>query len=245
MNFTEFYLDLGINHWNTISIKFNEEDVNDVNTTIEEIVSYIGEEFKGCSSQYLLSIGKHEKGLNERPHYHINICYDEKYQTKRNEKNESRRRKKYWKDEMVNDTPIFTQKIGNAKTEEEIKKCIMYPWKEGNIIDTKIFKRAYIIPEHIILELSTLATGLYEAKRAKDLHRQKQENKNRTIRGQLLDMIEEKSFSNYQSYKEFIYTSYYEGRDIDDYHCRQDIQKNIQEIAIYKKIVPYWYFDKA
>ena len=65
-----------------------------------------------------------------------------------------------------------------------------------------------------------------------------------SIQETLVELCTGRVFPTYQTYKEFIWTAFYKDLSLDEYPDRNLFQKEIINVAVKLKVVPYHYFDK-
>ena len=101
------------------------------------------------------------------------------------------------------------------------------------------------IPRHLIQFLESYAKIEYEAKRHRDLAKIRASEKTENLQSQILALIPNNvAFTDYGSFKRYIYTKFYEKLKITEYPQRRTVENAVQNIAIFKKIVEPYYFDK-
>lgn len=233
----EFYLGEKLEEMKTLSFKFNlgESDLSDPDYDIEneiiKIVSYVGSYARKC---YYVA-GRHDEGKNEQPHIHINIIVEGYTSTS----HESRRRNKYFSDMGYEKVDSLTMKEGVIIDMDSAQKCLAYPLKEGKVVSSRN------IPTSLLQFLESYAKIEYEAKRQRDLAKDRASAKTENLQSQILALIPANlHFTDYGTYKTYIYTKFYESLKINEYPQRRTVESAVQNIAIFRKVVNPWYFDK-
>jgi len=226
------------------SYKFNIGDATD--EEIEEfILGIYNYHIDNSTGVYLATCGKHTGGVKELPHIHFHIIST----TYKGTTNESLRRKKWFQKQTKNGfklPPRLSSKQGKITCLEEIEKCLMYPYKEKKIYPLPLssFTSLTQIPLKIHQHLEAKGEAAFAAKQDLDLAKQRKLQKAITLQGQLQQLLGTKKYDNYQQYKEFIYEAYYKSLSLDEYPDLNNLQKEIKNLALFRKIVPYHYFDK-
>lgn len=220
--------------WN-ISVKDNDLDF------VDNLLYYAR---RYSQDKFYISAGVHEKGVNTHPHIHVHFGFREFVPGK--DTNHSRALTKYcethdcWKPEGV------IQQIKQADL-GALEKCLKYPWKEGTLIEIKhrAHKQAYVLPETLNLYMMESAKALFDASVLQQRQAQKKTDKYDTIMGALVHIVGEASFSNYQEYKEYVYSCFYQDLELNKFPNPPDFMRAVQKVAIFKKIVSPWYFDRS
>lgn len=226
----EFYLAEKLEELKTLSFKFNLGVTNGTEEW-KHIQMYVAEH---CDKYYYV-IGRHDEGKNEQPHLHINFIVSNYVGTS----HESRRRNKYFSDMGWVKVDSLTMKEGVVIDLDCAQKCLAYPLKEGKLVSSRN------IPTALLQFLESYAKLEYEAKRQRDLAKDRASAKTENLQSQILALIpNDLHFTDYGSYKQYIYTKFYESLKINEYPQRRTVESAVQNIAIFRKIVNPWYFDK-
>lgn len=225
-----FYLGENLEERKTLSFKFNLGDSDGISAT-EHIVMYVQELCRKC---YYVA-GRHNEGKNEEPHIHINFIVDGYTETS----HESRRRTKYFKDMGYEKVEGLSMKEGIITDIDSAQKCLAYPLKEGLLVASGN------IPQRLLQVLEVYAGIEYEAKKQRDCAKKRSSEKTENLQSQILELIPKNlHFTDYSTYKKYIYTKFYENLKMNEYPQRRSVESAVQNIAIFKKIVDPWYFDK-
>lgn len=229
--------------WANLSYKFNTElDNPDLH-----LLSYIKSRIKDEKIPFFVAIGIHSQGKSSEKHCHISVVLPTNNYVK--SKNDSRDRKKYYEESEVELEVKTSLKIGSISDVEAFEKCLKYPWKEGKIvnINTPFYERhynIYKIPIAVESYLKESAIGLFQSKLQRERLKNRSDERASNIQNELLTILGERTFDDYSSYKHYIYTEYYKGLEIENYPDHNILQKNVQKVAIFRKIIPPYYFDK-
>ena len=236
----EFYLEESLGEAKTLSFKFNlgdssgrskDEFADEVREQVDNISMYVAEH----SRAYYMSAGRHMEGKNERPHVHVNFVVHDYVGTS----HESRRRNKYFMDMGYSKIHSLSMREGIVNDMECAQKCLAYPMKEGLLVSSSH------IPDSLLTKLEVYAGLEYEKKLQRDLEKQRAGERTEKLQNQILALIPKNmNFTDYFSYKQFIYTKFYSSLQINEYPQRRSVESAVQNIAIFKKIVDPWYFDK-
>ena len=227
----EFYLAENLGETKTLSFKFNIGEVERAYEQIDNISMYVSEHSKA----YYMVAGRHLEGKNEQPHIHANFIVCEYIGTS----HESRRRNKYFLDMGYQKIEGLSMKEGIVDNQECAQKCLAYPLKEGLLVSS------FRIPDKLLAKLEVFAGIEYEKKLQRDLEKQRASERTEKLQNQILAfMTNNLHFTDYGSYKRYIYTKFYESLKINEYPQRRSVESAVQNIAIFKKIVEPWYFDK-
>lgn len=229
-----FYATEALEDCATLSFKFNcppaytEERLNDV---IDHLCMYVSEH---CSDYYATA-GKHVEGKNCVPHIHLN-CIARDY---KNIGNESRRRREWAKGMGYSFIKGISMRQGIVEDVGCAQKVLAYPLKEGNVMSS------HRIPSDILSFLLIYGQQEWEAKKQRDLQKVRQQEKTENLHNQILELIPKSlHFTDYGSYKRYIYTKFYENLKLNEYPQRRSVETAVQNIAIFIKVVEPWYFDK-
>lgn len=226
-----FYLGENLEEAKTLSFKFNLGE-SDGEEAVGHIVMYVSEL---CESCYYVA-GRHNEGKNEQPHIHINFIVKGYVGTS----HESRRRTKYFSESGYGKVEGLTMKEGVVTDIDSAQKCLAYPLKEGLLISS-----SGNIPGRLLQVLEVYAGIEYEAKKQRDLAKTRASEKTENLQSQILALLPSNLyFTDYGTYKRVIYTKFYDSLKINEYPQRRTVENAIQNIAIFKKIVEPWYFDK-
>lgn len=224
----------------SLSYKFNIENDDIIAPTISDIISYTDSISNG---KKYCTIGKHTSGINEQPHVHVNIIVEEFQKTK----NESRRRSNWFKSNDLDLIEGLSLKTSGVNDIEKFTKCMQYPYKEGKLIELpKHFKNKFEeFTSEQVQYLQESAKALYQIKLDNDRKKKRSSDKTNNLMQEVLQLLGDKQFTNYQSYKEYIYDAYFKDLEIEEYPELNNLQKSIQKVSIFRKIVPPYYFDKT
>uniref|UniRef100_UPI0040483D99 hypothetical protein n=1 Tax=Limnohabitans sp. TaxID=1907725 RepID=UPI0040483D99 len=227
----EFYLGEKLEELKTLSFKFNIGD-QDHKESVENIRMYVMENSKKC---YYIA-GRHDEGRNEQPHVHVNFLVEDYIATS----HESRRRNKCFNDLGYRKLDNLTMREGVVIDLDSAQKCLAYPLKEGKLVSS-----SSNIPVELQKYLESYAKIEYEAKKQQALSKQRASEKTENLQNQILALLPSNlHFTDYGSYKRYIYTKFYETLQINEYPQRRTVESAVQNIAIFRKIVEPWYFDK-
>lgn len=227
----EFYLAEDLGKTKTLSFKFNSDEIDRIEEQVDNISMYVSEH----SRSYYMVAGRHLQGKNEKPHVHVNfVVHDFVGDT-----NEPRRRNKYFLEAGYQKIEKLSMREGIVDDQECALKCLAYPLKEGLLVSS--FK----IPNNLLTKLKVYAGIEYEKKCQRDLEKQRASERTEKLQNQILALIPNNlHFTDYGTYKRFIYTKFYETLKINEFPQRRSVESAVQNIAIFKKIVDPWYFDK-
>lgn len=230
----EFYLAESLGETKTLSFKFNLGDSIEsdrVQEQVDNITMYV---IDHCRSYYMVA-GRHMEGKNEQPHVHVNFIVHDYVGTS----HESRRRNKYFRDMAYSKIEGLSMREGIVNDMECAQKCLAYPLKEGLLVSSSH------IPDSLLTKLEVYAGIEYEKKLQRDLEKQRASERTEKLQNQILALIPNNlHFTDYFTYKQYIYTKFYDSLKINEYPQRRSVESAVQNIAIYKKIVEPWYFDK-
>lgn len=238
MVFLDFVERYNLEDNTTLSFKFNlnEYSQDEIKGFAENIFFYVQQNSHG--DHIFFSGGIHYKGEAELPHCHLHFCV----QHWRADKNESRRRG------AVGGMPDkLSCKISSLNDAEHLEKQMSYPYKENNILRFEhvgIRKRIVSFPENVELYLVKNAIALYEQSLAIKRKKARANERSGNLQQQLVELCAERTFSNYTEYKEYIYRVFYNGLELHEYPDPRSLVKEVGNVAIFKKIVPPYYFDK-
>lgn len=237
--FSNFVVQSGCSLEDNISLSFKynigELSEEEICGTNNDIAFYVKLHSRGTHMWY--SGGRHDCGTASVPHYHLHFVV----QHWEKDKNESRRRTQSVK------CPGLSCKFSTINDVDALEKHMAYPMKENKpfmFTHRGILQCIVNMPENVVQYLAQFAVALYEAKKANDLKRHRASERSGTIQQQLLDLVGDKQFNNYKEYKEYIYPGYYKGLELHEYPDTGLFIKEVGKVAIFKKIVPPWFFDK-
>ncbi len=227
----EFYLGEKLEEFTTLSFKFNIGDCEPIND-VKRICIYVRQH----SKKFYVISGRHDEGRNEQPHVHVNFLVLDYIATS----HESRRRNKFFSDCGQDKIESLTMKEGKILDVDSAQKCLAYPLKEG-----KLVWASSNIPEELLFFFESYAKIEYEAKKQRELAKVRASEKTENLQSQILALLPSNlHFTDYGSYKRYIYTKFYETLQINEYPQRRTVENAVQNIAIFRKIVEPWYFDK-
>lgn len=231
--------------WSSLSFKFNIDDLlpEGIMDNIELVITYVSSLTK---NKFFLAIGRHDKGENEVPHIHIHFVA-KGHHTMYRSSNESRRRSKFI-NELGSDSGFHSSlslKIKNVEDIHQAQSCLQYSWKEKKPIfleqpHHKCMRLTEEVISYLIIQGNLEFTASLEAGRKKARASQK----NKTLLGQVLALTQNMSFENWNDFKSFIYPTFYENLEIDEYPEHNSLQSAIRKVAIYKKVVSPYHFEK-
>ena len=227
----EFYLAESLEETKTLSFKFNLGDTDRVEEQIGNITIYVSEH---CRSYYMVA-GRHLQGKNEKPHVHVNfVVHDYVGDT-----NEPRRRNKFFLEYGYQKIEKLSMREGIVDSQECALKCLAYPLKEGLLVSSSN------IPDNLLTKLEVYAGLEYEKKCQRDLEKQRAGERTEKLQNQVLALVPKNlHFTDYGTFKRYIYAKFYETLKINEYPQRRSVESAVQNIAIFKKVVEPWYFDK-
>lgn len=227
----EFYALEEMEECVTLSFKFNLEEGDDEKDLVKAVKLYV----EDYSSSLYYVAGRHDEGKNEVAHVHVNFIV-KNYNASSNES----RRRKTWTAESGCSLPKGMTMSQSVITEfDSAQKCLAYPLKEGKLVSS------YGITTTLLLFLECYAKQEYEAKKQRDLAKQRSSEKTDNLLTKVLGLIPETlHFTDYGTFKRYIYPKIYLGLKINEYPKPRTVQDILQLIAINKKIVEPWYFDR-
>lgn len=225
----------------TFSFKFNHYEGMDEETRqchCDQLSLFIS---VYCDGIYMTS-GIHEKGKNELPHTHVNIVA-KNWNPSKSTKNFSRFRAEHWNeyDSLPFPNGVITTKQGQIDNIDNFIDCLAYPLKEGLKCD-----KSFNIPNNIFLQLKEIGKSKYEAKLQKDRSKERVAER----QNNLCDLINlktlDKEFDNYISFRNYA-CEQVQGNpeNISAIPDQVKLEKAIQSVALFRKIVPCWYFMKS
>lgn len=227
----EFYLGEKLEELKTLSFKFNIGE-RDPDECVDNILMYVMENSKKC---YYVA-GRHDEGRNEQPHVHVNMIVEDYVATS----HESRRRNKCFSELGYSKIDNLTMREGVVIDIDSAQKCLAYPLKEGKLVSA-----SNTIPVELQQFLESYAKIEYEAKKQQALSKQRASEKTENLQNQILALLPSNlHFTDYGSYKKYIYTKFYETLKINEFPQRRTVESAVQNIAIFRKVVEPWYFDK-
>lgn len=227
----DFYLGEKLEELTTLSFKFNIGDCDPI-TEVKRIGLYV----RHHSTRHYMVAGRHDEGRNEQPHVHVNFLVEKYVATS----HESRRRNKFFSDLGYTKMDNLTMREGIVNDLDSAQRCLAYPLKEGKLVFS-----SSNIPEELLFFFESYAKIEYEAKKQQALSKQRASEKTENLQNQILALLPSNlHFTDYGSYKRYIYTKFYETLQINEYPQRRTVESAVQNIAIFRKIVEPWYFDK-
>lgn len=216
----------------TLSFKFNLEEDDDVEDLVGRVKCYV-EHY--TNSLYFVA-GRHDEGKNECSHIHANFIV-KGYNT--SDSNETRKRKKFTAESGLTLPVGLSMKQSVISSIDSAIKVLAYPLKEGKLVSS------VGITKTLLIFLEEYGKQEYEAKRQRDLAKQRSSERTDNLLTQILGLIPETlHFTDYGTFKKFIYPKIYLGLRINEYPKPRTVQDILQLIAINKKIVEPWYFDR-
>jgi len=226
-----FYSTESLEDCATLSFKFNVGEDDDAEDLVHGLRLYVEEH---SSSLYYVA-GRHDQGKNEVAHIHANFIVKDYVASS----NESRRRTA-WSVKSGLGLPRGVTMSQSIITEfDSAQKCLAYPLKEGKLVSSQGIKKT------LLDFLQSYGEQEFEAKKQRDLAKARASEKTENLQSQILALIPKTlHFTDYGSYKRYIYTKFYEKLKINEYPQRRSVESAIQNIAIYLKIVEPYYFDK-
>lgn len=226
---------------NSLSFKFNKCDIisaGDLQDVVENLIFYVSANMEhNVDRKLYATLGEHNLGKNEKPHYHLNILAPAYISG-----NESRRRKK-WSAENEVVLPPVTMKEGLINDSKQALDCLAYPLKE----DIKInINSRYVkhIPDNHLLMMQQYAKALFAEKQQRDRAKARASDRVKNLLSGLEGLCHEQTFSNYGEFKSYIYDAFYTGLELEEYPEFKNLQSCVQKIAIKRKIVTAAFFDK-
>ena len=225
-----------LGEWESFAHQYNidehsSQEIDEFNNNIIYWIKSLTEHKMYCT------IGKHVGGINENPHIHVHIVARKvkKYANLGKERSAWYRKN----DEAI--PPNLTCKRRQVDNLNSVEDTLKYPWKEDMevALPSSCRKFIYILPPLIKTFMRENAMVIYEAK--KTLMRQKQRTKMKetNIVNQVHTILGKQTFSGYGEYKQFIYTAYYDQcESLEDYPAFNELQKAVQKVAIFMKVVP-------
>lgn len=236
--FQDFCKDYSLEDNTSLSFKFNlnEYSPEEVMQFAENIFWYVSANSHGNHLFYMG--GFHYNGLAELPHCHLHFCVQHWH----TDTHESRRRNKH--------SPMperLSCKISKLNDAEHLEKHLSYPCKENKLLKYEsrgILHRIVIIPENVQLFLVKNGVALYELSLASKRKKARASERSGTMQQQLVELMGDRSYSNYHDYKVYIYAAYYNGLELNEYPDTSLLRKEIEKVAIKLKVVPPHYFDK-
>lgn len=237
--FQDFCKDYSLEDNTSLSFKFNlnEYSPEEVMQFAENIFWYVVANSHG---NHLFCIGGfHYKGLAELPHCHLHFCVQHWHT---DPSHESRRRNKH--------SPMperLSCKIAKLNDVEHLEKLMSYPCKENKILQFEsrgILHRINTIPENVQLFLVKNGVALYEQSLAAKRKKARASERSGNIQDQLVELVGDRTFSNYTDYKHYIYPAFYNGLELNEYPDTPSFIKEVGKVAIKLKVVPPYYFDK-
>lgn len=226
-----FYAQEALEDCPTLSFKFNIAEDGDIRDHVRGLRIYVSEY---CSKFYYVA-GRHDDGKNEVPHIHANFIVKDYISSS----NESRRRKE-WSAKSGLGFPKGVSMSQSVITDvDSAQKCLAYPLKEGKLVSSSG------LDENLLLFLQSYAQQEYEAKKQRDLAKARASEKTENLQSQILALIPKSlHFTDYGTYKRYIYTKFYENLKLNEYPQRRSVESAVQNIAIFLKVVEPYYFDK-
>lgn len=235
-------LEIDLQGWTTLSFKFNiKENWNEdtICEKIDEIIDYVIRR-SSSDDKLFVSCGKHIDGVKENPHIHVHICC---LGWKPLDSNLSRDRKKHWDTYCESIIPGLSMKECDVESPENVRKHMSYPLKEKCQIHVED-KNIHLMPADLLVYLEEIAVAEYESVKYNRASKERSYQRLLDLSSQVLLITKDKSFDTYQEYKEYTYSTFYKDLEITSYPTLTNLQKVIQNVAIFKKIVPPYYFDK-
>jgi len=231
----EFYAKEALEDCETLSFKFNCPQGYDDEQLIE-VIDHLQMYVSDYSNRFYATAGKHTEGKNQVPHIHLNVIvldYNHK-------SNESRRRKDWAKAMGYCPFPRgISMSQGVIEDFGSAQKVLAYPLKEGKVM------ASHRIPKNLLGLLQSYGEQEWEAKKQRDLQKVRQQEKTENLHNQILELIPKSlHFTDYGSYKRYIYTKFYEKLKLNEYPQRRSVETAVQNIAIFLKVVDPWFFDK-
>lgn len=229
-----FYAKEALEDCATLSFKFNCPQ-DDTEERLKDIIDHLQLYVSEYSDSYYSTAGKHTEGKNCVPHIHLNVIVRDYKDTQ----NESRRRKEWAKGMGYSFPKGISMSQGVVDDVGSAQKVLAYPLKEGNVMIT------HRIPPTLLSYLLTYGQQEWEAKKQRDLQKVRQQEKTENLHNQILELIPKSlHFTDYGSYKRYIYTKFYENLKLNEYPLRRSVETAVQNIAIFLKVVEPYYFDK-
>lgn len=227
-----FYSTESLEDCATLSFKFNVGEDDDAADMVAGLKLYVADH---CSSLYYVA-GRHDQGKNEVPHIHANFIVKDLIV---NDTNESRQRRKWGKAMGFSLPKGVSMRDSVIADFDSAQKVLAYPLKEGKLVSSEGIKKP------LLDFLQSYGVQEFEAKKQRDLAKVRASEKTENLQSQILALIPNAlHFTDYGSYKRYIYTKFYEKLKINEYPQRRSVESAIQNIAIYLKIVEPYYFDK-
>jgi len=233
----------------TFSWKFNCEDSSSDSQIITSLLYYVKSLMPyEINIKLLSSIGKHCQGDNALEHIHVNIVCPNLPTVSM--KNPSRSYNRYFDENGIKkpDSLSLKYKVLEQPCLDPVQKCLSYPYKEGVPLDIDEEVRFVLpFPSSVRSFLIENGKAIYEATLQKQREKIKASEKQQSLTGRLLDLAKDMDYESmpFFLFKESLYIQYYHNLNINSYPNFQDMQKSVQKVAIFLKIVPPYHFDKS
>lgn len=237
-------------HTETISLKFNFDASDNYMETVNEVLRYGSVCFDDTTAK-LVTIGIHSDC--EKPHIHINIIGNNRVQGDL-KNNASRHRRRYWNDYVGHPPPSqLSCKVGAVDDVDEgsavdsVVRCLSYPYKEGKVIKLpSYFSKAYVmLSDATTAFLKSNGQALYKQSLHNKMYKERQNARQGNILENVLEISQRVYEDKWQNWRDEIYKIYFEGIELKEIPDLGLFEKAVQKVAIYRKIVPPFFFCRA
>jgi len=235
--FEDWWVSTGQQVKTSLSFKWNLCDTSRIETAdvVSRLVSYV----RSVSSEtdpMVVTAGQHQCGKNEVAHVHVSVaCLGFK-----EVKGESRRRNTFT---ALQGELDISCKIKTIMSVESLECLLKYPWKEKMVVPVKTtaLQASGIIriPQEIKEYLLQSAHAMFQAAQAGEQKRERAGERNRSLLGELEAVIKGDTFTNYDDYVKTISRKFLEPLDVEDYPDFAILKKQIQKLAVKKRIVSF------
>jgi len=226
---TEFQVKTSLSFkWNIdLSCNFTTDEI------VSKLIRYVSSVCDNDETQkIILTIGRHDLGKNENPHIHMAVgCVG--FQAVAGE---ARRRNTFT---GLQGEVDISCKVKTILSVEGLECLLKYPWKEKQGVAYRHPPNFVKIPEEIKLYMLESAYAMFQAAQTGEQKRERSNERNRSLLGELETIIKGKSFSNYDDYVKFVSCKFLEPLPVDEYPDFAILKKSIQKLAVKQKIVSY------
>lgn len=231
-------------HTQSLSLKFNLDASANKMDTVMEVLRYGNVCFDGTTA-LLATIGEHIDC--EKPHIHINIIGKARVEGDL-KNNASRHRKRYWTDYVGHPPPPqISCKVGECDDVDSVVKCLSYPYKEGRVIEMpSIFSKLYVLlSAESTAFLRTNGEALYKQAQHNRLYKERQNARQGNMLDSIMEISKTVSAEKWLDWRNEIYETYFKEIELKEIPDLGLFEKAVQKVAIYRKVVPPFFFCRA
>lgn len=209
---------------------FSEPDAKEeMNSTCSAIMSYL---FDSNVEVLASTAGLHLNGENKVPHVHVHVLVIKSTvpKTMLSQASTHRQRKG---GERMRDVSMKSQVPRDA-----LCSFLAYPFKEGLILSSRFqLWMKDTMPRDCINFLKELATSIYQSNLAKNLIRDKSEQRKEKAYLELLEIARTGTYSSYKEFLIYMENEYIEKLQPEDMCDIRNYKRNLEKIAVALRII--------